>query len=40
MVSGQYGWIPASTSIPVFRLRGFAVTAGGKILVTVPVSAR
>ncbi len=40
MVSGQYGWIPASTSIPVSRLRGFAVTAGGKTLVTVPVSAR
>ena len=39
MVSGQYGWIPASTSIPVSRLRGFAVTAGGKTLVTVPVSA-
>jgi predicted anti-sigma-YlaC factor YlaD len=39
MVFGQYGWIPASTSIPVSRLRGFAVTAGGKPLVTVPVSA-
>ena len=40
MVSGPYGWIPGSTSIPVSRLRGFAVTASGKTLVTVPVSAR
>jgi Putative zinc-finger len=39
IVPGQSGlWIPASTSFPASGIRAFAVVAGRKTLVTVPVS--
>jgi hypothetical protein len=41
VVAGRHGiWIPASTSLPASSMRDFAVTAGGRTLVSVPLTAR
>lgn len=37
MMAGRGGWYPASSPFPASDIRGFAVTSGGKVLVSIPI---